>query len=103
VFYPQHIAKNPDKKHVDKKLLETLIQKASHAGYEYICQISEHPIQNKTSKIFHEKSGFVCVGHNQNSEKIAGICYSSEQFIALAIQDSLEHDGIHMLVEVKAA
>lgn len=29
--------------------------------------------------------------------------YPIEQFIALAIQDSLEHDGIHMLVEVKAA
>ena len=29
--------------------------------------------------------------------------YPEEQFIALAIQDSLEHDGIHMLVEVKAA
>lgn len=29
--------------------------------------------------------------------------YSVEQFIALAIQDSLEHDGIHMVVEVKAA
>lgn len=29
--------------------------------------------------------------------------YPVEQFIVLAIQDSLEHDGIHMLVEVKAA
>lgn len=29
--------------------------------------------------------------------------YPVEQFIALALQDSLEHDGIHMLVEVKAA
>jgi transcriptional regulator with XRE-family HTH domain len=29
--------------------------------------------------------------------------YSAEQFIALALQDSLEHDGIHMSVEVKAA
>lgn len=29
--------------------------------------------------------------------------YSPEQFIALALQDSLEHDGIHMIVEVKAA
>lgn len=29
--------------------------------------------------------------------------YSPEHFIALAFQDSLEHDGIHMLVEVKAA
>ena len=29
--------------------------------------------------------------------------YSIEQFIALAIQDSLEYDGIHMSVKVKAA
>jgi len=29
--------------------------------------------------------------------------YSQEQFIRLAIQDSLEHDGIHMVVELKAA
>lgn len=29
--------------------------------------------------------------------------YSAEQFIALALQDSLEHDGMHMLVEVRAA
>lgn len=29
--------------------------------------------------------------------------YSSEQFIALALQDSLEHDGLHMHVDVKAA
>lgn len=29
--------------------------------------------------------------------------YSAEQFIALAFQDSLEHDGIHMVVEVKVA
>jgi transcriptional regulator with XRE-family HTH domain len=29
--------------------------------------------------------------------------YSPEQFIALALQDSLEHDGMHMLVEVSAA
>ena len=29
--------------------------------------------------------------------------YSEEQFITLAIQDSLEHDGIHMVVALKAA
>jgi transcriptional regulator with XRE-family HTH domain len=29
--------------------------------------------------------------------------YPPEQFISLALQDSLEHDGIHMHVEVKAA
>ena len=27
--------------------------------------------------------------------------YSAEQFVALAIQDSLWHDGINMLVEVR--
>ena len=37
----------------------------------------------------------------KNFAEIVG--YSQEQFIALAIQDSLEHDGIHMLVELKAA
>jgi transcriptional regulator with XRE-family HTH domain len=29
--------------------------------------------------------------------------YSPEHFIALAFQDSLEHDGIYMKVEVRAA
>ena len=29
--------------------------------------------------------------------------YSPEHFIALSFQDALEHDGIHMIVEVKAA
>lgn len=29
--------------------------------------------------------------------------YSSEHFISLALQDSLEHDGIHMYIEVRAA
>ena len=37
----------------------------------------------------------------KNFAKIVG--YSQEQFIALAIQDSLERDGIYMLVELKAA
>ena len=29
--------------------------------------------------------------------------YSQEQFIVLSIQDSLAQDGIHMLIEIKAA
>lgn len=33
----------------------------------------------------------------------ATLGYSEAQFIMLAIQDSLEHDGIHMMVELKVA
>lgn len=29
--------------------------------------------------------------------------HSPEQFVTLAIQDSLNHDGIHMVIEIKAA
>ena len=40
----------------------------------------------------------------KKAKKFADILgYSPEQFVALAIQDSFNHDGIHMLVEVKAA
>lgn len=40
----------------------------------------------------------------KKAKKFAEILgYSPEQFIALAVQDLLEHDGIHMLVEIKAA
>jgi transcriptional regulator with XRE-family HTH domain len=40
----------------------------------------------------------------KKAKKIAEILgYSPEQFVALAIQGSLDHDHIHMLVEVKAA
>ena len=33
----------------------------------------------------------------------ATLGYSEVQFIMLAIQDSLQHDGIHMMVELKVA
>lgn len=40
----------------------------------------------------------------KKAKKIAEILgYSPEQFVALAIQDSLDRDHIRMLVEVKAA
>lgn len=40
----------------------------------------------------------------KKAKKIAEILgYSPEQFVALAIQDSLDRDHIHMLVEVKVA
>lgn len=74
VFYLRHIAKNPDKKKVGKELLKALLRQAEDGGYEYIiCQIAEKPIQNKVSKAFHEKYGFVCVGYNQNTDKMSGV------------------------------
>lgn len=40
----------------------------------------------------------------KKAKKIAEILgYSPEQFVALAIQDSLDRDHIHMLVEIKVA
>src|SRR3990167_5032677 len=40
----------------------------------------------------------------KKAKKIAEILgYSPEQFVALAIQDSLDRDRIRMLVEIKAA
>src|SRR3990167_2695269 len=39
----------------------------------------------------------------KKAKKFAEILgYSPEQLIALAIQDSLNHDGMHMLVEIQA-
>ncbi|KTC71464.1 Helix-turn-helix domain protein [Legionella birminghamensis] len=53
---------------------------------QYLCDLEHNRkiVSPKKAKQFAEKLG-----------------YSSEQFIALALQDSLEHDGIHMTVEVK--
>jgi transcriptional regulator with XRE-family HTH domain len=40
----------------------------------------------------------------KQAKKFADILgYSSNQFIILAIQDTLERDGIHLIVNVKAA
>ena len=40
----------------------------------------------------------------KKAKKFADILgYSTEHFIALALQDSLEHDGFHMQVAVRAA
>ncbi len=37
--------------------------------------IAEKPIQNKASKIFHEKIGFICAGYNQDGNRISGIYF----------------------------
>lgn len=75
-FYLRHIAKKIDTKHVGKELLQTLLDQAIYAGYEYIiCVIAEKPIQNKASKIFHEKVGFRCAGYNQDGDRIFAVYF----------------------------
>lgn len=55
---------------------------------QYLCDL-EHDRKNVSAK---------------KAKQFAEILgYSPEHFIALSLQDSLEHDGIHMTVEVKAA
>lgn len=40
----------------------------------------------------------------RKAKKFADVLgYSPEQFVRLAIQDALDHDGIRMVVEIKAA
>jgi transcriptional regulator with XRE-family HTH domain len=54
---------------------------------QYLCDLERgrKSVSPKKAKEFAEKLG-----------------YSTEQFIALALQDALNHDGIHFTVELKA-
>lgn len=59
---------------VGKELLQYLLNQAKNVGYRFIiCVIAEKPVQNKASKSFHEKCGFVCVGFYQDVDKKSGI------------------------------
>lgn len=67
---------------------QTAFAKKLHVSTQYLCDL-EHGrkiVSPKKAKKFAEILG-----------------YPPEQFVALAIQDALRHDGIRMLVEVKAA
>lgn len=65
-IYLRHIAKKIDKKSVGKELLKNFLDYSNYKGYKYIiCSIAQAPIENKASKNFHEKNGFVCLGYNQ--------------------------------------
>lgn len=67
---------------------QTTFAKKLKVSTQYLCDLEHNRkvVSAKKAKKFAEILG-----------------YSSEQFIALAIQDSLHHDGIHMIVEIKAA
>lgn len=67
---------------------QTAFAKKLKVATQYLCDL-EHDrkiVSAKKAKVFAE-----ILGH------------SPEQFVALAIQDSFNHDGINMLVEIKAA
>src|SRR3990167_2848336 len=74
-------------------------------------RLCEEKSQTAFAKKIKVSTQYLCdLEHNRKiispkkAKKIAEILgYSPEQFVALAIQDSLNHDRIHMVVEVKAA
>jgi len=74
-------------------------------------RLSEEESQTAFAKKLKVSTQYLCdLEHNRKivsakkAKKFADILgYSPEQFVALAIQDSLDHDGINMLVEIKAA
>lgn len=74
ILYHRQIAKKIDKSNVGGGLLLQLIENSKRAGYNYIiCIIAEKPIQNKASKNFHQKNGFICVGFIQGIDKTSGV------------------------------
>jgi transcriptional regulator with XRE-family HTH domain len=71
-----------------EEVSQTAFAKKLKVSTQYLCDLEHNRkiVSAKKAKKFAE-----ILGH------------SPEQFVALAIQDSLNHDGIHMLVEIKAA
>lgn len=67
---------------------QTIFAKKLKISSQYLCDLEHNRkiISAKKAKKFAEILG-----------------YSPEQFVALAIQDALNHDGIAMLVKIKAA
>jgi transcriptional regulator with XRE-family HTH domain len=67
---------------------QTALAKKLKISTQYLCDLEHNRkiVSPKKAKMFAEILG-----------------YPAAQFIALALQDSLVHDGIEMIVEVKAA
>lgn len=74
-------------------------------------RLCEEETQTAFAKKLKISAQYLCdLEHNRKimspkkAKRIAEILgYSPEQFVALAIQDSLDHDKIRMVVEIKAA
>lgn len=94
-----------------KKFLEKISGKLTLGMAIRSIRLCEEVSQTTFAKKLKVSTQYLCdLEHNRKSvspkkaKKFAEILgYSPEQFVALAIQDSLDNDGIHMIVEIKAA
>ena len=94
-----------------KKYLEKVSGKLTLGTAIRAIRLAEEETQTAFAKKLKVSTQYLCdLEHNRKivsakkAKKFAEVLgHSPEQFVALAIQDSLNHDGIHMLVEIKAA
>lgn len=94
-----------------KRYLEKRRGKLTFGSAIRSIRLCEEKSQTAFAKKLKVSTQYLCdLEHNRKiispkkAKKIAEILgYSPEQFVALAIQDSLDHDNIRMLVEIKAA
>lgn len=94
-----------------KKYLEKISGKLTLGRAIRSIRLCEEESQTAFAKKLKVSTQYLCdLEHNRKNvspkkaKKFAEILgHSPEQFIALAIQDSLDHDGIHMVIKVKAA
>ena len=94
-----------------KRYLEKVRGKLTLGSTIRSIRLCEEESQTAFAKKLKISTQYLCdLEHNRKiispkkAKKIAEILgYSPEQFVALAIQDSINHDRIHMVVEVKAA
>ena len=94
-----------------KKYLEKSCGKLTLGSAIRAIRQSEDVTQTAFAKKLKVSSQFLCdLEHGRKifSPKKAkqfaqALGYPPEQYVALAIQDSLDHDGINMLVEIKVA
>lgn len=94
-----------------KRYLENLRGKLTLGTTIRSIRLAEEKSQTAYAKKLKVSTQYLCdLEHNRKivsakkAKKFAEILgYSPAQFIALAIQDSLNQDGIHMLVDIQAA
>ena len=94
-----------------KQYLEKVAGKLTLGSAIRSIRLCEEKSQTAFAKKLKVSTQYLCdLEHNRKivsakkAKQFADILgYSPEQFIALAIQDSLNHDGINMLVKIKAA
>lgn len=94
-----------------KQYLEKISGKLTLGTAIRAIRLSEEETQTAFAKKLKISTQYLCdLEHNRKkvsakkAKRFAEILgHSPEQFVALAIQDSLNHDGIRMLVEIKAA